>query len=87
MKFDSKDFIEGKALEGHVFKAENASDESHCRAKCFINDQCISYNYGLNKNNEPRMCELNNADHVMHPTKLIGRLGTVYKRAKVFYVL
>jgi hypothetical protein len=77
--------IQGKALKNHVFQTEIANDDSHCRAMCFLDERCISYNYGMSKNEEPRMCELSASDHIMHPEDLVDRLNTTYKRAEVTF--
>jgi len=76
--------FKNKALQGHVFKAEWASNEGHCEGKCFIDDRCIAYSFGLGANNKNNMCELSDSDHVMHPSDLIGREGTIFRRAEVY---
>ena len=78
-----KESYENRALQGHVFKTEWASGESHCRSKCYLDDRCIAYSFGLAANGKRNMCELSDSDHVMHPSDLIERSGTVYRRAQV----
>ena len=72
-----------KALINHVISNERATDDGHCQTKCFLDDRCISYNYGRNAAGKLGMCELNEADHVMYPEHLVPRSDTLYSMAKV----
>jgi len=75
--------LKGKTLNNYVFKTLRASEESHCRIQCYMNDQCLSCNYisdGLT-------CELSESDHVMHPEYLVARPGSVYLAAEVSFFL
>ncbi|XP_031570608.1 neurogenic locus Notch protein-like, partial [Actinia tenebrosa] len=77
-----KDTFEGKALKNHVIKTEQATNDAHCESKCFIDDRCIAYSFGKDKDNQKQMCELSESDHVMHPDDLVDREDTIYRRAE-----
>jgi hypothetical protein len=76
--------LEGQAFVNHTFLTERgATNDEHCRVKCYMDDRCISYNFGRSSSGELYMCELNEADHVMYPDDLVPRPDTVYRMAEV----
>lgn len=75
--------IEGKALKSHVFQTTKSGSQGFCRVLCYLNDRCLSYNYGTSAHGEKDMCELSESDHVMHGEDLTDRSDTVYMRAEV----
>ncbi|XP_031554597.1 neurogenic locus notch homolog protein 2-like isoform X2 [Actinia tenebrosa] len=80
MKFDLT--IQGKALRNHVSSSDFATDESHCKVKCFLDSRCISYNFGSGADGQGYVCELSHSDHIMHPDDLVNRTNTIYVRAQ-----
>jgi hypothetical protein len=83
---DFKITLEGEALVNHTFLTERATNDAHCETKCFMDDRCISYNFGRSSSGELYMCELNEADHVMYPDDLVPRSDTVYRMAEVHII-
>jgi hypothetical protein len=75
--------FEGKALENHVFQTNKSTDEELCRIWCYMDDRCLSYNYGADAKGDKETCELSESDHVMHNEDLVNRTDTVYYGADV----
>ncbi|XP_031556534.1 uncharacterized protein LOC116293267 [Actinia tenebrosa] len=74
--------IKGKALKNHVFQTRESGSHQFCRVLCYLDNRCLSYNYGTSVNGDKEMCELNESDHVMHGEDLTDRLDTVYFRVE-----
>jgi len=71
---------QNKTLTGHVIETTNIIDtgvELTCSAKCFIKNQCVSYNMGPVEGGI-RTCELSAADHWMRPGFLVSKEGFEY---------
>jgi hypothetical protein len=75
--------FEGKALENHVFQTNKSTDEGLCRIWCYMDDRCLSYNYGADAKGDKEICELSESDHVMHNEDLVDRPDTIYYGADV----
>ena len=51
----------------HVIRVYIVQNEQNCREKCFLEPNCVAYNYG--KNNEGNLqCELCNKNHLQVPS-------------------
>ncbi|XP_015768212.1 PREDICTED: lactadherin-like isoform X3 [Acropora digitifera] len=51
----------------HVIRVYHVQNEPSCRVKCFLEPDCVAYNYG--KNNEGNLqCELCNKSHLQVPS-------------------
>ena len=74
--------LKDHALRGHVFKAIFVEDEELCRLNCYLEYNCISYNFVKNKN----FCELSDSDHWQHPEDLQLMNGFIYGASKVKYI-
>ena len=74
--------LKDRALRGHVFKAIFVEDEELCRLNCYLENNCISYNFVKNKN----FCELSDSDHRQHPEDLQLMNGFIYGASKVKYI-
>ena len=74
--------LKDRALRGHVFKAIFVEDEELCRLNCYLENNCISYNFVKNKN----LCELSDSDHRQHPEDLQLMNGFIYGASKVKYI-
>ena len=74
--------LKDRALRGHVFKAIFVEDEELCRLNCYLENNCISYNFVKNKN----FCELSDSDHRKHPEDLQLMNGFIYGASKVKYI-
>ncbi|XP_031555505.1 uncharacterized skeletal organic matrix protein 7-like [Actinia tenebrosa] len=79
---DFKITIEGQALVNHTFLTTQATNDGHCESKCFMDDLCISYNFGRSTSGQSNTCELNEADHKQFPNDLVPRPGTMYRNAE-----
>ena len=74
--------LKDRAFRGHVFKAIFVEDEELCRLNCYLENNCISYNFVKNKN----FCELSDSDHRQHPEDLQLMNGFIYGASKVKYI-
>ena len=74
--------LKDRALRGHVFKAIFVEEEELCRLNCYLENNCISYNFVKNKN----FCELSDSDHWQHPEDLQLMNGFIYGASKVKYI-
>ncbi|XP_031571425.1 uncharacterized protein LOC116305621 [Actinia tenebrosa] len=74
--------VDGYALANHTFLTDKALDDDHCQSKCFMDDRCISYNFGRGASWELQTCELNEADHKQFPEDLVPRPDTTYNMAE-----
>ncbi|XP_074626519.1 lactadherin-like [Acropora palmata] len=53
--------------DDHVIRVYHVQNELSCRVKCFLEPDCVAYNYG--KNNEGNLqCELCNKSHLQVPS-------------------
>ena len=51
----------------HVIRVYHVQNEPNCKVKCFLEPDCVAYNYG--KNNEGNLqCELCNKSHLQVPS-------------------
>ena len=68
-----------KVLRNHVIQSEQVPDEELCRLKCYLEPNCMSYNYGP-LNDESFLCELNDKSHSQtSPNELNTRDGFIYR--------
>lgn len=62
IKFVNK--VDGKALHGNVITEMTANNIEFCRLQCFLNNDCVSCNFGRSDSAEGNVCQLNNStDH------------------------
>ena len=61
--------IEGAALKKHVIKRIPLDSEHSCRVQCYLENTCVSYNFGKSTSGDD-VCELNNSTHTEHPYDL-----------------
>ena len=58
---------DSRLSDDHVIRVYHVQNEPSCRVKCFLEPDCVAYNYG--KNNEGNLqCELCNKSHLQVPT-------------------
>ncbi|XP_031574102.1 EGF-like repeat and discoidin I-like domain-containing protein 3 [Actinia tenebrosa] len=76
---DFLDCQKNKTLTGHVIKSFRilAPGLEDCQHKCYIEDNCVSYNLGPVKG-VVRSCDLNDADHWMCPHHVVQKEGFEY---------
>ena len=54
--------VDGSALEGQVIESMTAKTIDFCEVKCFLHDDCVSYNFGPSgSNDDNNICQLNNS--------------------------
>ena len=71
--------MENKALRNHVMKSLQEIDMDNCELQCYLEPNCVSYNYG------PSVCELNDMTHLQTPLDdMEARDGSTYRA--IFYV-
>ncbi|XP_031565930.1 EGF-like repeat and discoidin I-like domain-containing protein 3 [Actinia tenebrosa] len=71
---DFLDCLKNKTFDGHVIKSFRilAPGLEDCQHKCYIEDNCVSYNLGPVEGMS-RTCELNDADHVSDPGYVVSK--------------
>ncbi|KAJ7319457.1 hypothetical protein OS493_036225 [Desmophyllum pertusum] len=74
--------IDGAALENHVIKTVALNSEHSCRVQCYLENACVSYNFGKRASGE-EVCELNNSTHTEHPQDLKRKSNFIYRGTKV----
>ncbi|EDO26226.1 predicted protein, partial [Nematostella vectensis] len=70
-----------KTLVNHDIKSVTAESETQCRIKCWFTDGCLSYSYGPISGG-PKICNLSNSDHKMHPRDLVDKPDFRYRSAE-----
>ena len=54
--------VNEKALEGHTIATINSNNVDFCEIQCFLNYDCVSYNFGPTEDNsDTYVCERNNS--------------------------
>lgn len=77
-----KHAIKDKVLVGHVVKSYVVNSKDDCELKCYMEEDCMSINLGLDEGGR-YLCELSNSDHELHPEDLQRRHGFTYGPTKV----
>ncbi|XP_020617440.1 fibropellin-1-like [Orbicella faveolata] len=75
--------VEGAALQKHVIKRIALDSEHSCRVHCYLENTCVSYNFGKRASGED-VCELNNATHTEHPSDLKTTSNFIYRGSENF---
>ncbi len=55
-----------KALEDHVIAKLKVPDADICQLQCYLNDNCVSFNFGPSETGDDNICELNNSTDRRH---------------------
>ncbi|XP_067050762.1 discoidin, CUB and LCCL domain-containing protein 2-like [Acropora muricata] len=63
----------------HVIRVYHVQNEPSCRVKCFLEPDCVAYNYG--KNNEGNLkCEICNKNHLQVPSNhVMATSGFIFR--------
>ena len=80
------DPIHGKRLENHVIQTIDVINEDICQLKCYLEPNCVSYNFNKNEENGKHKCDLNNATYEHgneHSGDLAKKQNYVYQGAEV----
>ena len=54
--------LENMALNNHVIRRDRVGNEDLCQLNCYLEPNCVSYNYGPSGDGD-FVCELSNRDH------------------------
>ena len=66
--------MKNKALRNHVIKSFQEIEEGICELQCYLEPNCVSYNYG------PSLCELNDMTHLeAQSSDMEERDGCIYR--------
>ena len=74
--------MNGMALNNQVIKHKQVSKQELCEIQCFLEPDCVSYNYGTQIDGS-FLCELNNRNHLQVPDELQARNGFIYRPISV----
>ena len=78
--------IHGYRLKNHVIRTINVSNEDVCQLQCYMEPNCVSYNFYKNEETRQHKCDLNNATyehHNEHSGDLAKNENYVYRGAEV----
>lgn len=78
--------IEGAALRKHIIKRIPLDSEHSCRVQCYLENTCVSYNFGKHASGGD-VCELNNTTHTEHPYDLKTTRDFIYRGTEVRWFL
>ena len=71
------------ALVGHVIDEKTVDAEAFCRVQCYLNPDCVSFNYNTSRRAQPN-CQLSSSDAKQHPKDLIERPYVKYIAMEVY---
>jgi len=83
LEFTAAQTFKGKRLMNHVIRSDDVIDQEFCGALCFMEHNCVSYNYITTSKIEKQNCELNNATYEGHEDDLEENPDYAYRGAKV----
>ena len=68
-----------RVLSSHVIKSKRVLNEGNCQIYCYLEANCVSYNYGPAED-ELYLCELSDKNHLQIPSvELEARHGFIYR--------
>ena len=71
--------MKNKILINHVIQTYQVADEEMCRLKCYLEPNCVSYNFGP-LNDGSFLCELSGKSHLQAPSnELKERYEIIYR--------
>ena len=82
LEFRATSHFHGKRLMNHVIQAVDVTGEDFCRALCYMEPSCVSYNFMRRVDAQKHRCELNNFTHDGHEDDLKEYLRYLYHGAK-----
>ena len=62
--------LDGNALINHVFKTIYLQRQDACRVACYLDNNCLSYNFGRHDLDGDFVCQLSDSDQMQHPGDL-----------------
>ena len=78
-RIEFREYIKNKVLNNHVIESYPVSKEGMCKLYCYLQPNCVSYNYGL-LDGGLFLCELSDKVHSqVSPNELGTRDGFIYK--------
>jgi len=70
-------------LNSHVIKSSRVLSEENCEINCYLEANCVSYNYGPAED-DLHLCELSDKNHLqVSSDDLEGRQGFIYRPVTV----
>ena len=75
--------LQGRVLIGHVFKSIFVEDEENCKLNCYLENDCVSYNFASRLVSNKHLCELSDSDNREYPQDLREENDSVYGASKV----
>ncbi len=66
-----------------MIRIADVMDNQFCGALCFMEPNCVSYNFKTKSESRKHKCELNNATHEGHEKDLEENPDYVYRGTKV----
>ncbi|KAL9953459.1 hypothetical protein ACROYT_G040881 [Oculina patagonica] len=82
LEFRAAQVFKGKRLINHMIRSVDVMDEQFCGALCFMDPNCVSYNFKTRSESRKHKCELNNATHEGHEKDLEENPDYIYRGAK-----
>ena len=73
----------GKRLINHVIRTAEVTDDGLCRALCYVEPNCVSYNFLKRVDTETHICELNNSTYQGNEGDMKANSNYLYREAKV----
>ena len=72
--------LHGKALYNHTYETvESVIDDDACQSHCYLDDNCISYNFDEHQ----QVCNLSDVDHNVFTEDLIDTPRVLYRYLEV----
>lgn len=72
--------MENTVLSNHVIKSFQIADEEMCKIKCFLEPDCVAYNFGPRNELGFHLCELSERNHLQAlPNDLQVKYGFIYR--------
>lgn len=72
--------MENRVLSNHVIKSYQVAEEEQCRINCYLEPDCVSYNYGP-LDGGLYLCELSDKIHEQSsPNELQAKNGFIFSQ-------
>ena len=75
--------IQGKKLNGSVFQEISVDSEISCQTACAKHISCLSYNFGLAKEDGKFFCQLSDSDRFASHENFTEDVGVAYRGIQV----
>ncbi|KAL9953464.1 hypothetical protein ACROYT_G040886 [Oculina patagonica] len=82
LEFREDQAFKGQRLTNHMIRSADVMDKDFCGALCFLEHNCLSYNFMPKSKTGNHKCELNNATHEGHEKDLEENPDYEYRGTK-----